>query len=83
MTRAFHALLHGDIIGAFRFNLFMPVMFFFLAFVFVSLVMLAVRGRGLDFKVFSPKVTWTIFVLLIMFGVIRNIPVYPFSVLFP
>lgn len=83
MTRSFHALLHGDIIGAFRYNLFMPLMFGFLAYVFFSLVLLTLRGRGLDFKIFSPKIMSTIIVLLVLFGVVRNIPVYPFSLLFP
>lgn len=83
MTRSFHALVHGDIIGAFRFNLFMPLMLGFIAYIFVSLTLLAIRGKSLSFEIFSPRITWTIFVLLMIFGVVRNIPVYPFNILFP
>ena len=47
MTRGFHALFHGDILTALDFNAMIPFALLFFGFIFVSLVSVAVRGRGL------------------------------------
>src|SRR6476646_11756481 len=44
MTRAFHALFHGDFLTALDFNALVPVFAVLLGFFFVSLVLYAVRG---------------------------------------
>lgn len=83
MTRALHALLHGDIVSALRFNLFMPVMLFFLTFIFISLVMYSAKGRSLNINIVPQRYLWALFVLMMVFGVVRNIPLHPFNVFFP
>ena len=83
MTRALHALLNGDIAAAFDFNLMFPVMAFLLGYIFFSLSLMAWRGKGLDFSVFGPKVTWSLFAVAMLFAVARNIPAWPFTVLYP
>lgn len=83
MTRAFHALFHGDVLAALDFNALSPVFALLLAFFFVSLSLYAVRGRGLKMEMLRPQALWALFILLVVFGVVRNLPFYPFSVLFP
>jgi len=83
MTRAAHALLHGDIVSALDFNLLLPGILFFFGYLFVSLFLTFARGRGLDFKVFSPMVLWSFFIFAAAFSVLRNLPYYPFNILYP
>lgn len=83
LTRGFHALFHGDIIPALDFNLLVPVWAVIFGWVFVSLILLAVRGRGLAMWPMRPNFLWTFLIVLLVFGVLRNLPIYPFTILFP
>lgn len=83
MTRGFHALFHGDIVTALDFNALLPLVAIFFGYWFLSLVLTAVRGYGFGFGKMSAGLVGTTFVLLLLFGIVRNIPVYPFTVLFP
>ena len=83
LTRGFHALLHGDVVTALDFNALIPLFLVILAGVLVSLASVAFRGRGLVRVEAAPKVIVSLFVLLVVFGVVRNLPYYPFSVLYP
>ena len=84
MTRALHALLHGDFFAAFRFN---PVGMILLP-VILSGVLLEwfawLRGKPLPFSLrTSVRGAWAIAALMLLFGVLRNIPVWPFNLLAP
>src|SRR5258708_25977788 len=46
LTRGFHALFHGDIPTALHFNVLIPVWAAIFGYVFISSVLLAVRGKG-------------------------------------
>ena len=83
LTRGFHALFHGDILTALDHNALIPVFGAFLGYLFLSMFLVAVRGRGLTMGKMNGPLLWTVLVLLLVFGVLRNIPVYPFSVLYP
>jgi hypothetical protein len=83
LTRAYHALFNGDIAAAFGFNALFPFVGLLLAYVFLTMATNAVRGKGLDFPAFGPKTTWLAFAAIILFGVARNIPAYPFTMLYP
>lgn len=83
LTRGFHALFHGDIITAIDFNALIPVWAVIFGWVFVSLLLVAVRGRGLPMWPTYPKFLWTFAIVLLVFGVLRNIPAWPFTILFP
>lgn len=83
LTRGFHALFHGDFIGALDFNLLVPLFAIGFVYLVVLLVSIAVRGRHLPFTVFTPGALWFFTISAVVFGVVRNIPVYPFEVLFP
>ncbi len=81
MTRGFHALFHGDVFGALHFNALLPVFLFVGIYLFISLGLIAVRGRGLAFNIFKPYLLWGFLFALIVFGIVRNLPFYPFSLL--
>ena len=83
LTRGFHALFHGDLLTAIDYNALIPVFVIIFGLLFVSLVMVAARGRGFLKLNQSPKVIVGFFVLLMVFGVLRNLPVYPFTFLYP
>lgn len=83
LTRGFHALFHGDVLTALDYNALAPVWAVIGLWVWASLFLTAVRGKGLPMWPTRPNVLWAFFIALITFGVLRNIPVYPLSVLFP
>ncbi len=83
LTRGFHALFHGDVLGALDFNALIPFYFFFFAYLAVSMFLVSARGRGLSFAFFKPRIVYSFLVLFCVFAIVRNLPVYPFSILFP
>ena len=83
LTRGFHALFHGDVLTALDFNALIPVWAAIFGYIFISLVLLAVRGKGLPMWPTWPRFLWTFMIVLLVFGVLRNIPIYPFSLLAP
>lgn len=83
LTRGFHALFHGDVVTALDYNALLPFFALLIGFAFASLVFFAVRGRKLKVNLLHPNALWAFFVLLMVFGVSRNLPWYPFTVLFP
>jgi hypothetical protein len=72
-TRALHQLLHGNLAAAFRFNA-------------LSMAMLPVAGylivRG-DASTLKPTWIWVLLALIVAFAVLRNIPIYPCTLLAP
>ena len=83
LTRAFHSLFNGYVIPALDFNILVPVWAAIFGYSFVSLVLMAVRGRGLPMWPTWPRFLWTFMIVLLTFGVVRNIPVWPLTILFP
>ena len=83
LTRGFHALFHGDVLTALDFNAMIPVISIFFGYIFFSMLSVAVRGKGFSINKTSIAIVWVTLVSLLAFGVLRNIPAYPFTVLFP
>lgn len=83
LTRGFHALFHGDVLAALDYNALLPGFVLLAGFFFVSLILTAIRGRGLAIDLLKPRYLWVFLVLLGLFGLLRNIPVYPLTILFP
>jgi hypothetical protein len=83
LTRGFHELFHGRFIPALDFNLLVPVWAVILGYVWISLLLLAVRGKGLPMWMTSPQFLWVFTLVLLTFGVLRNIPLWPLTILFP
>jgi len=83
LTRAFHELFHGHVISALDYNALFPIyaaIFGYLAILFASI---ALRARHLSFNLLNPTTLGVFLGLSAVFGVLRNIPVHPLSVLFP
>lgn len=83
MTRGFHALFHGDVVTALDFNALIPIALLFFGYIFFSLISVTVRGRGLLLGNWNLVLLWGTFGLLVVFGILRNLPYYPFTILFP
>lgn len=83
LTRGFHALFHGDVPTALGYNALIPIWAVVFAYVWISLVLFTIRGRGLPMWPTRPNFLWAFMITLLVFGLVRNIPVYPFSLLFP
>lgn len=83
LTRAFHSLFHGDIVTALHFNALIPIWAVIFGFLFVSLILTATRGRGLPWRFIKPSMMLGMLFLMLTFGVLRNLPHYPFTLLFP
>ena len=83
LTRGFHALFHGDFLTALDYNALLPVFGLVIGFGFLSLIYFALRGRRISLRLAHPNALWVFLVVLLIFGVTRNLPWYPFTVLFP
>ena len=83
LTRGFHALLHGDVVTALDFNALIPLFVLILGYVVASLLSLAIRGRAILALERNLIFLWILVGVLIIFGVLRNLPFYPFTILFP
>src|SRR5215207_11030523 len=83
LTRGFHALFHGDILTALDYNAMLPFFALLVGFGLAAMVYYAVKGRRIPVNLFHPNALWTFMILLLVFGVARNLPWYPFTILFP
>ncbi|MGB7069397.1 MAG: DUF2752 domain-containing protein [Pyrinomonadaceae bacterium] len=83
LTRGFHALFHGEIVTALDFNALIPLWAGLIGIFAVSLLMFTVRGKAFSIEMFRPWMFWVFLGVLLAFAVLRNIPAYPFSVLYP
>ena len=72
-TRALHQLLHGHLVAAFRFN---PLMV-------ATLPLLGALVLKRDSLTVRPIWIWVLLGTVICFGILRNIPQYPFTMLVP
>ncbi len=76
-TRCLHSLLQGDMAAALGYNplavLAMPVL--------AAGILLPTEKRRK--WAYQPATGWTIFIVIIAFGLLRNLPAYPFSLLAP
>lgn len=81
LTRGFHALFHGDVLTALHFNALLPVYALILGYLLVAMFLIAVRGRGLSFKIFPAYALWIFLAASLIFGIVRNFPFYPFNLL--
>lgn len=82
-TRALITLLNGDLAAAWRFNPMMVVFLPVLLWGAVSQIWIAATGKTLS-RIALPAVTgWFILVILILYGIMRNIPSPVFEVIRP
>lgn len=82
--RALSALLHGDFFQSIKYN--------FLAIIVLPFLLYAAVINGLNLlgkkKVplhifYAPAFSWAVLIMVMVFTLVRNIPVYPFNMLAP
>jgi hypothetical protein len=78
-TRAMHALVHGDLIAAFKFNPLLILALPFMFYAFMRFTNAAIQGRQLKGNQLDAKYIWTIFGVVLFFWIFRNTPFYPFA----
>ena len=83
MTRGLHQLLHGNVAAALAYNplivLIVPIVLYWL----LSEIVLVGWKRELPRPRPTARQLWIVLVVVIAFGVLRNIPSYPFTLLAP
>ncbi len=81
--RALHQFLHGNLRAAWALNPLTVVLLPFLAYGTASYALFEIRGRYLP-RLFLPAI-WirALCAIIILFGIVRNIPVRPFDLLAP
>jgi Protein of unknown function (DUF2752) len=81
--RAVHQLLHGNLQAAWAMNPLTILLLPFIVYGLASHALAAIRGRGLP-QPFIPAV-WirALFAAIVLFGIARNLPLYPFDLLAP
>lgn len=82
-TRALRHLLHGRFVAAFGYNMMMVASVPFLLVNLVSRLFFGPTRILFDEKKLSPVAIFGIWFLILIYGVLRNIPTYPFGFLAP
>ena len=81
--RATHHLLHGHFREAFLFNPLLFVLAPWLLWFGVALGWGKVRGEELPHPFRHPAALWVLAILVVVFGILRNLPMMPFRTLPP
>ncbi len=81
--RALHQLLHGHLTTAFGLNPLMVLSLPFLGYNLLSFIVSGIKGRQLPIVFVPAKGIWSFLAAVLLFWVLRNIAVYPFSLLAP
>ncbi len=82
-TRCAHALLHGDVAQAFAYNPYIVLLLPYLLLAGMLAWLEAVTGRAARLPRLPANAIKVLFVLIVLFWVLRNVPVYPFTLLAP
>jgi hypothetical protein len=83
MTRATYELLHGHFLAALHLNALFVLALPVTAGVFATRELARRQGHKLKPLFQTPLALWILFSVIILFGIVRNIPVYPFTLLAP
>lgn len=81
--RAIHQLTRGHLVAALGLNPFMVLSLPFISYFFASRAMLAFVGRPLKTFFLRPELIWALLGIILAYWILRNVPVYPFSLLAP
>lgn len=81
--RALHQITRGYLATAFGLNPLLVLSLPFVAYFFASQTSLAFRGLPLRTFFVRPLLIWALLGAVILYWIIRNVPVYPFSLLAP
>ncbi|MBF0488068.1 MAG: DUF2752 domain-containing protein [Nitrospirae bacterium] len=80
-TRALHQLLHGNYTAAFRLN---PLIVLALPFLAIGIILeIRVFSRPAWLSYQHTRYAWIVAVAIVLFWILRNIPIEPFTYLMP
>ena len=82
-TRAMSRLLHGRLGDAFALNALAVLMTPLVIYAFASSLLLVTSGKPLPRLAISGAWLWALAGTVVAFGILRNIPVYPLTLLVP
>jgi uncharacterized protein DUF2752 len=82
-TRGLHALAHGHLLQALRFNPLMVASLPFLLSVCLFHSYQLISGQTPARVFVKPSWIWTMVAVVVAFGLLRNVPVFPFTLLAP
>lgn len=77
-TRGLYHLIHGDLIGAFKFNPLFVLSLPFLLYALLRYTNAVLRDRPLKGNQLGARYIWVLFVVILSFWIFRNTPIYPF-----
>ena len=81
--RGMHQLLHGNLLAAFGYNPFSMLMLPIIGYAFVSALLAATWDRRLPTVFVHPALIWGLLGAVAAFWALRNVPLFPFTVLAP
>lgn len=83
--RSLHLLLHGEILQALHYNAFFVIALPFLAYFYYMAIRVYVLGQKEYLKsfIFRPWFGISLIVFVVLFFILRNIPIFPFTYLAP
>lgn len=81
--RALHQLLHGNLQAAWAMNPLTVLLLPFLAYGLLSFALFQIWGRGLPKPFLRPNWIRAVCAAIILFGIARNLSLYPFELLAP
>lgn len=81
--RALHQITRGRVAGAFGLNPLLILSLPFFGYVLACRIALAFRGRPLKTFFIPPVFVWALLGIIVLYWVLRNVPVHPFSLLAP
>jgi uncharacterized protein DUF2752 len=83
LTRAAHSLLNGHLAQAFAYNPLLVLLSPYLLFALARSAWFWLWGTEPRRSVFPARYTWVILIVFVGYWVLRNVPVYPFTLLAP
>lgn len=81
--RALHHLMHGNFQAAWAMNPLTVILLPFLSYGLVSFALREIRGHGLPEPFLRARWINALCVAITLFGIVRNLPLYPFKLLVP
>jgi hypothetical protein len=81
--RAIHQLLHGNILKGLNHNFLIILLTFVLVYDAIAYLLNNYYKKSFKNLLHNPKTTNTILILVIVFWILRNIKIYPFTILAP